>query len=132
VAFEPLPLIVLLEAAGGTDKDEATGHRRDTIPIRDALLNTQQCNVSVLQYQEEDDAHILAQAAAGKRSIQEQRQVAMSDNWILTNETLKQPHLAGIIVRVNPGTLSAATQAKLDDILIELDKRGIKVSGEYT
>mmetsp|Transcript_24168 Transcript_24168/g.35818 ORF Transcript_24168/g.35818 Transcript_24168/m.35818 type:complete len:488 (+) Transcript_24168:64-1527(+) len=95
---EETQVVIVLEAAGGTDKDPSSGHRRDTIPIRNALLN-QGCLSQVLQYQEED-----------------------SDEARAHNDDMRSKLLesSAVVVRVNPGTLSVSTQAKLDALLMEL------------
>lgn len=105
--------IPILEARGGTDKDEL-GHRRDTLPIANALTQNEtfSTNVksSVFQFLEENDG--------------------LSTHAIMSNEALKKylKRVAhGIIVRINPGTLSPSSQRKCDEILRELSATGITI-----
>lgn len=100
--------IPVLEARGGTDKDEE-GHRRDTIPIANGIdeLNTKS---AVFQFLEENSG--------------------LSTHAIMSNEALKKylkRTAHGIIVRVNPGTLSPASQKNLDQMLRELSIGGITI-----
>jgi glutathione synthase/RimK-type ligase-like ATP-grasp enzyme len=97
------PSVFILEGAGGTDKDPETGHRRDTLPIRDALIASG-CACQVLQYQEETGLEARAH-----------------------NDAVRGQLLAAeaVIARVNPGTLSASTQAQLDRVLVELAACGV-------
>ena len=100
--------VFLLEARGGTDKDPISGHRRDSIPIANAIAKQNQCYTAIVSYLEEHQ-----------------------DSDRDTNQTLRdyiQTHAQGIIVRNNPGTLSPHMQAKLDAFLTEChEKSGIHV-----
>lgn len=103
--------IPILEARGGSDKDDQ-GHRRDSLPIAHAIdeLKGEKTQTAVFQFLEE---------SAG-----------LGTHCIMTNDALKKylKRVAhGIIVRINPGTLSPATQKKCDDMLRELGAAGITI-----
>jgi len=112
--------VPILEARGGTDKCPITHHRRDSIPIAECLAGispycstakpNMQANTAIFQYIDE---------AEGTDTE------AMRSNEAIRRFLKKIAH--GVIVRVNPGTLSAATQAKLDAVLCELAESGVKV-----
>lgn len=100
--------IPVLEARGGNDKNEE-GHRRDTIPIADGIseLNTKS---AVFQFLEENSG--------------------LSTHAIMSNEALKKylkRTAHGVIVRVNPGTLSPNSQRNCDQMLRELSIAGITI-----
>jgi len=99
--------IPLIEARGGTDKD-ATGHRRDSLPIATHIAQqplAQSCLVYFL------DSTIDATADATNSALQR----------------FLQAKARGIIVRVNPGTLSSSAQAELDEMLCALAANGVKI-----
>mmetsp|Transcript_14217 Transcript_14217/g.21532 ORF Transcript_14217/g.21532 Transcript_14217/m.21532 type:complete len:497 (+) Transcript_14217:538-2028(+) len=109
--------IPILEGRGGTDKDEQ-GHRRDTLPIANAIneletndSRTNHTKTAVFQFLEENDG--------------------LSTHAVMSNDALKKylkKVAHGIIVRINPGTLSTSTQKKCDDMLRELSSdAGIKI-----
>lgn len=98
----PERFIPILEARGGTDKDEF-GHRRDSIPIANALAKAGS-HSAIFQFLEEND---------GNNNID-----AVKSNDALYR--FLQQVANGVIVRVNPGTLSAQTQLKIDQILRNL------------
>lgn len=104
--------VPLLEARGGSDKDPVTGHRRDSVPIASKIAAQSQCASGVLHYLE--DAGDDAQAEEARRIN------ALMRQFLLQTAT-------GVVVRVNPGTLSAATQSSLDTFLTELADAGIQV-----
>jgi glutathione synthase/RimK-type ligase-like ATP-grasp enzyme len=97
--------IPLLEARGGTDKDPATNHRRDSIPIAQCIAPYSR--TAIISYLEED-------APFGEKT-----------NKAIRKHLLKSA--SGVVVRVNPGTLSPSSQAKLDSMLCELANAGIKI-----
>jgi glutathione synthase/RimK-type ligase-like ATP-grasp enzyme len=105
---KPERFIPVLEARGidDNDKDEF-GHRRDTIPIAKAVDEhtdtTIKAHSAVFQFLEERD---------------EDDRVAVKSNLALKN--FLKMNAQGIIVRNNPGTLSATSQKKFDDMLREL------------
>lgn len=107
--------IYLLEARGGTDKDPVTGHRRDSIPIAEAIAGEKLCGSAILSFLEEDDEEIDECTRNKNKQINE-----MLCNFIIRNA-------CGLVVRVNPGTLSAATQSKLDALLCEFAEKNILV-----
>ncbi len=105
--------IPVLEGRGGIDKDEQ-GHRRDTLPIANAIdqLNStsKKTHTAVFQFLEENDG--------------------LSTHAVMSNDALKKylKRVAhGIIVRINPGTLSALSQKKCDDMLRELSAAGVVI-----
>lgn len=105
--------IPILEARGGSDKDEQ-GHRRDTVPIANAIDELQtaskKTHTAVFQFLEEN--------------------AGLSTHSVMTNDALKKylKRVAhGIIIRINPGTLSPASQKKCDDMLRELSAVGIVI-----
>jgi len=105
--------IPLLEAEGGTDKDPATGHRRDSVPIASAIAQAQaqqqnDCESAVLRY--------LDESASLK---------AKESNAALLKFLLRSAK--GVVVRVNPGTLSTGAQAALEAMLADLEHSGIQV-----
>ena len=112
--------VPILEARGGTDKCPITKHRRDSIPIAECLAGISpycsattplmQAHTAIFQYIDE---------AEGTDTE------AMRSNEAIRRFLKKIAH--GVVVRVNPGTLSTATQAKLDAVLCELAESGVKV-----
>jgi glutathione synthase/RimK-type ligase-like ATP-grasp enzyme len=119
--------IPIIEAAGGTDKDPKTGHRRDTLPIMDAIVNNN-CISKVLQFQEEfADAR---ESGEPEDVVARRNDEARANNDAIRSVLIGEDGngtVAGVIVRCNPGTLSAATQSKLDATLAELDRKGVRV-----
>lgn len=100
--------IPILEGRGGNDKNEE-GHRRDTIPIADEI-DKLKTKTAVFQFLEENSG--------------------LSTHAIMSNEALKKflkRTAHGVIVRVNPGTLSPSSQKNLDQTLRELSIAGITV-----
>jgi hypothetical protein len=100
--------IPIVEARGGTDKDPTSGHRRDSIPIATQIADTEDCASAIFHFLE--DATDLG---------------ASDTNAILRRHLLRTA--TGVIVRVNPGTLSAVSQANLEVMLTELSSAGIKI-----
>lgn len=104
--------IPILEARGGTDKDEQ-GHRRDSIPIATAIdehVSESKTQTAVFQFLEEN--------------------AGLSTHSVMTNDALKKylKRVAnGIIVRINPGTLSPASQKRCDEMLRELGSFGVVI-----
>jgi len=96
--------IPLLEGRGGTDKDPVTNHRRDSIPIAQCIST--HCKTAIISYLEEDSS------------------VAVQTNSAIRTHLLTA---TAVIVRVNPGTLSPSTQAKLDGMLLDLARNGVIV-----
>jgi galactitol-specific phosphotransferase system IIB component len=97
----PERFIPILEARGGTDKDEF-GHRRDSIPIANALAKAGS-HSAIFQFLEENDGTDIDAVKSNDALYRFLQQVAN-----------------GVVVRVNPGTLSAQTQMKIDQILRDL------------
>lgn len=99
--------VPVLEATGYNDNDkDEFGHRRDTIPIAEAV------------------------AAEGARSAVFRFQEESSLLETTTNQALElflSRHAHGIIVRNNPGTLTAASQKKFDDMMRRLSDNGVMV-----
>lgn len=113
IIIENRPFIPILEARGGTDKDEQ-GHRRDSIPIANAIDQLQTAGkktyTALFQFLEEN--------------------AGLSTHSVMTNDALKKylKRVAnGIIIRINPGTLSPASQRKCDEMLKELGSAGIVI-----
>lgn len=106
---KPERFIPVLEARGTHDNDkDEYGHRRDTVPIADAVADSGMKTVSaVFQFVEEVDEH------------------AKMINLALKLFLASNAH--GIIGRNNPGTLSAHSQKKFDDMLRELSDAGVKI-----
>lgn len=102
--------IPILEARGGTDKDETTGLRRDSVPIAHGVADH---GGSSAVYQYQDDSDLDADSAPARC------------NDILFRHLHKTA--SGVIVRNNPGTISPAAQAKLDALLTELSDAGVLV-----
>lgn len=100
--------IPVLEARGGIDKDEE-GHRRDTIPIAHEIVNLS-IKSAVFQFLEENSG--------------------LSTHAVMSNEALKKylkRAAHGVIVRNNPGTISAESQKNFDQMLRELSTYGITI-----
>jgi glutathione synthase/RimK-type ligase-like ATP-grasp enzyme len=119
--------IPIIEAAGGTDKDPKTGHRRDTIPMMEAIAN-HNCVSEVLQFQEEF-AEFEA-SGVSEEMVARRNNGARANNEAIRSVLLGEDGdgaVAGVIVRCNPGTLSAKTQFKLDAMLTELDQQGVRI-----
>jgi len=144
ISIAACQIITILEVAGGSDKDPESGHRRDTIPIRQAILETG-CQAEVVQFQEEfwtasfensgqtnndTNDNAAANAAAAALDLQNSQARAHNDALRLTLMGMggtRAGVVAGVIVRNNPGTLSTTSQLKLDALLVELDQLGSKV-----
>jgi len=121
---KPKRFIPVLEARGSSDRDidkNEFGHRRDTIPIAEAIDdlvipaidnddndNDSGVKTAVLQFLEDDNG---------------QNQYAVHSNLALKNYLTEVAH--GIVVRINPGTLSPLAQKKCDDMLRELSNEGV-------
>jgi len=119
-------VITMLEAAGGSDKDAETGHRRDTIPIMKAI-EVAGVESQVLQFREE---YAIASADESEESVIQRNKEAQAHNDMVRATLLGTEERGvsqGVIARNNPGTLSTASQAKFDALLVELDERGAKV-----
>lgn len=118
--------IPLLEAAGGTDKNKY-GHRKDSIPIMEAIKKIG-ARSAILQFHEEF-ATATEETVASPADIQRKNDAARSHNDELRSLLLGcdkgRMLVSGIILRNNPGTLSPNTQAKLDKLIIELDRKGV-------
>ena len=105
--------IPILEARGMQDNDkDEFGHRRDTLPIAHALdqYSEKKIHSAVFQFLEESDG---------------ENEVAMKSNLAL--KRLLAVNAQGIIVRNNPGTLSAFSQKNFDDMLRELADAGLMI-----
>lgn len=99
--------IPMLEARGGTDKDPVTGHRRDSVPIANAI-DQEGSHTAVFSYLEDSEC----------------------PEAVHSNNLLRQHLLScatGVVVRVNPGTLSPTSQKNLDMMLTELGSAGIAI-----
>jgi len=118
--YEPLDherperFIPVLEARGNNDNDkDEDGHRRDTLPIADAIDQHKggvKSHSAVFQFLEDNEGD---------------NRVAVKSNIALKN--FLQIQAQGIIVRNNPGTLSATSQKKFDDMLRELSDAGLMI-----
>lgn len=105
----PAKFVPVLEARGGSDKDPSNGHRRDTLPIANAIAHTHGAKSVVIQ--------VLDEEVEGFRAIE-------------TNAAIKrflETMAHGVIVRINPGTLSTVSQKKCDDMLRGLSNNGIVI-----
>ena len=92
----PAGTIIMLECRGGTDK-KADGHRGDTIPISNALIEKGWACIPMYYSDEEYDTVYDALCKA-----------------------------QGFIARVNPGAYEGVTQKKLDDMLRDVASKGVK------
>ena len=113
---KPARFIPVLEARGvnDNDKDEA-GHRRDTLPIANAIadhVGTSRTSSAIFQFLEE---HISDDDQNG----------AITSNLMLKSFLGSNAH--GIVVRNNPGTLSPHSQKKFDDMLRDLSNAGLMI-----
>eukprot|EP00557_Chaetoceros_sp_GSL56_P005066 CAMPEP_0176497956 /NCGR_PEP_ID=MMETSP0200_2-20121128/12030_1 /TAXON_ID=947934 /ORGANISM="Chaetoceros sp., Strain GSL56" /LENGTH=507 /DNA_ID=CAMNT_0017896063 /DNA_START=697 /DNA_END=2220 /DNA_ORIENTATION=- len=110
---KPEKFIPVLEARGvhDNDKDEF-GHRRDTLPIANSLDQYSEIKThsAVFQFLEESDG---------------ENKVAVKSNLAL--KRFLAMNAQGIIVRNNPGTLSALSQKNFDDMLRELADAGLMI-----
>jgi hypothetical protein len=110
---KPEKFIPVLEARGlhDNDKDEF-GHRRDTLPIANALDQYSEIKThsAVFQFLEENDG---------------ENKVAVRSNLAL--KRFLAMNAQGVIVRNNPGTLSALSQKNFDDMLRELSDTGLMI-----
>lgn len=110
---KPEKFIPVLEARGvhDNDKDEF-GHRRDTLPIANALDQHSEIKThsAVFQFLEESDG---------------ENKVAVKSNLAL--KRFLAMNAQGVIVRNNPGTLSALSQKNFDDMLRELADAGLMI-----
>jgi hypothetical protein len=106
--FETGRFVPVLEARGGSDKNDL-GHRRDSMPIATAIA---QSNVHSAIFQFLDER-------GGEDDL------AVQSNDALGRFIGKIAH--GVVVRINPGTLSAATQLKVDNLLRHLARNGVTV-----
>jgi hypothetical protein len=100
--------IPIVEARGGSDKDPASGHRRDSIPIATQIAEQEDCASAIFHFLEDS---ISAEAS--------------DTNAILRRHLLRTA--TGVIVRVNPGTLTPVAQANLEVMLTELSSAGIQI-----
>mmetsp|Transcript_10563 Transcript_10563/g.64944 ORF Transcript_10563/g.64944 Transcript_10563/m.64944 type:complete len:471 (-) Transcript_10563:870-2282(-) len=92
---KPHGKILLLECRGGTDKG-ANGHRRDTVPICNALIDMGWCSYPIF-YNDEEAAQVEIDLLAAD----------------------------GVIVRVNPAVYEGVTQSLLDEMLARLAEKGV-------
>ncbi len=109
--------IPILEARGLNDNDkDEFGHRRDTLPIAQAVADHQN-----------DHSHLHAQSAVLQFLEEED---GMNEEAVRSNAALYQflkKTAQGIIVRNNPGTLSATSQKRCDDMLRDLSDDGLMI-----
>ena len=106
--------IPILEARGGSDKN-SSGLRADSLPIGQGIAD-HGGNSAVYQYQDDTTSH---------DDDDDEQHAKAQANDVLVRHLLKTA--SGVVVRVNPGTLSSAAQSKLDVILTELSAAGILV-----
>jgi hypothetical protein len=109
---KPERFIPVIEAAGGTDKD-AAGHRRDTLPIAREIPTAfpgARTESAVFQLLEENDGANIE---------------AVKSNDAVLRIIKSMAH--GVIVRINPGTLSNTSQLRADNILRELADSGLVI-----
>lgn len=119
--------IFVLEAKGGTDKDPISGHRRDSIPIVDSIAESKCFGTAVLSFLEEEENHPSSQENVDNMENMDQSQVGRN---IRINEALRGyifRNACGLVIRVNPGTLSSGSQSKLDAMLVEFAASGILI-----
>jgi len=115
--------VIVLEAFGGTDKDESS-HRRDTMPIVKGIQDAG-CNSEVLQLWEESvEFHL---DGTGDKDLAHDRARAARQHNAWIKNCILNTGVAGVVVRNNPGTLTTFTQAKVDTMLSGLDERGIRI-----
>ena len=122
IMMKPKRFIPVLEARGSDgrdiDKDEF-GHRRDTMPIANAIdqyiihnngnnEGDHDVQSAIFQFLEEDNGS---------------NQYAIQSNIALKKYLKEVAH--GIIVRNNPGTLSPLSQKSFDDMLRQLSEDGV-------
>jgi len=100
--------VPILEARGGTDKGP-DGLRKDTLAIARCIASTQRCRTAVYQFLEEKN----------------QDPINAKTNNAIRKICLKQAD--AVVVRINPGTITPYTQAKIDRILREFHVHGIQV-----
>eukprot|EP00816_Leptocylindrus_hargravesii_P013010 CAMPEP_0196803066 /NCGR_PEP_ID=MMETSP1362-20130617/2504_1 /TAXON_ID=163516 /ORGANISM="Leptocylindrus danicus, Strain CCMP1856" /LENGTH=520 /DNA_ID=CAMNT_0042174493 /DNA_START=231 /DNA_END=1793 /DNA_ORIENTATION=+ len=125
--------IPILEAAGGTDKNEQ-GHRRDSAAILNAIQEAGSKSV-IVQFHEEqavvsnaNDSDDNTEEEVSRRNNQARaHNDALRSMLLGRDEATGEMHVSGLVLRNNPGTLSSYTQAKLDAMVIELDQLGVKV-----
>jgi hypothetical protein len=109
----PERFIPVLEALGINDNDkDEDGHRRDSFPIAYAVdkYGDVKSYSAIFQFLEESE---------------NDNRMAVKSNRALKN--FLQSNAQGIIVRNNPGTLSATSQKKFDDMLRELSDAGLMI-----
>lgn len=108
----PARFIPVLEARGIDDNDKNDeGHRKDTMPIANAVADREgalKTVSAVFQFLEE--------------SMGDENGVARINAAL---KTFLVSNVHGIIVRNNPGTLSAHSQKKFDNMLRELSDAGV-------
>jgi glutathione synthase/RimK-type ligase-like ATP-grasp enzyme len=127
--MKPKRFIPMLEARGGTDKDEF-GHRRDTIPIATAID----------EYVHRGNGYYEQELGEGKGEVEEgvdsavfqfleeedgQNQLAVQSNLALKRYLKETSH--GVISRNNPGSLSPSSQQTYDNMLRELSEDGVVI-----
>ncbi len=111
----PPRFIPVLEARGCRDNDkDEFGHRKDTLPIAEAVAD--RC----------PDGGVSTVSSVFQFICEDSHE----KNAIVTNIELKNflaSNVHGIIVRNNPGTLSARSQKKFDDMLRDLSDAGVTI-----
>ena len=113
---KPIRFIPVLEAKGVDDVDKnESGHRGDTLPIANAVdqFEEMKTNSAVFQFLEEDKKKGKKIPSAAKSNLVLKKFLAMNAQ--------------GIIVRNNPGTLSAHSQKNFDDMLRDLSDSGLAI-----
>uniref|UniRef100_A0A7S2KTG6 DUF6815 domain-containing protein n=1 Tax=Leptocylindrus danicus TaxID=163516 RepID=A0A7S2KTG6_9STRA len=124
--------IPILEAAGGTDKNEH-GHRRDSAAIQNAIEEAGSKSVIVQFHEEQAVVSNANESDDTEEEVSRRNNQARAHNDALRSmllgrdEATGEMHVSGLVLRNNPGTLSSYTQAKLDAMVIELDQLGVKV-----
>ena len=121
--------IFVIEARGGTDKDPESGHRRDSIPIAKAVASSKCCGVAILSFLEEERKMKAHYDGGGDDVFGRNEDVVFESNRRINNalRDLIFHNACGLIVRINPGTLTPFTQSKLDAMLCEFSGAGIDV-----
>lgn len=110
---EDFKFIPVIEAPGGTDKDPLTGLRRDSLPIARGVAATDgnSFESAILFFYDETIPDVSLRAAESNSVLR---------RFLLRSAT-------GVIVRVNPGTLSSVAQNQLEGMLAELADQGIRI-----
>ena len=121
--------IFVIEAKGGTDKDPRSGHRRDSVPISKAVASSKRFGTAILSFLEEEcEMHAHYKQDGFGDDLEFSNEDFEANRRI--NDALRElifHNACGLIVRINPGTLTPFTQSKLDAMFCEFCGAGIHV-----